>query len=86
MTVRHWRIAVENIRGIKAAVIPALPDERTAGMLPAAPESGRAALLKSFGRRQAYESPGRPNPRVTSGGLWGFRVWTGRDADGAGGY
>ena len=38
-----------------------------------APRSGRAALLKSFGRRQAYESPGCPNPRAAGGVLWGFR-------------
>lgn len=38
------------------------------------PESGRAAFLKSFGRRQAYESPGSPNPRASTGALSGFRL------------
>lgn len=32
-----------------------------------------SAHLKGFGRRQAYESLGSPNPRAAGGALWGFR-------------
>ncbi|HEX8486020.1 MAG TPA: hypothetical protein VF643_11615, partial [Sphingomonas sp.] len=44
------------------------------------------ALLKSFGCRQAPESLGGPNPRATSGDLWGFRVWTCSGVGRHGGY
>ncbi len=40
-------------------------------------QSGRVAFLKSFGRRQAYESLGGPNPRAPSDELWGFRILAG---------
>jgi len=29
--------------------------------------------VKSFGRRQAYESPRGTNPRAAGGALWDFR-------------
>ena len=35
-------------------------------------QSGRTAPVKSFGCRQAYESPRRTNPRDCGGELWGF--------------
>src|SRR3954467_9999310 len=37
-------------------------------------QSGSSAFVKSFGRRQAYESPRGTNPRATGGELWGFRL------------
>jgi hypothetical protein len=43
-------------------------------LLRSPPESRRSALLKSFGRRQAYESLGSPNPRAQRAGLWGLRL------------
>ena len=36
-------------------------------------ESSQSACVKSFGRRQAYESPRGRNPRATGRWLWGFR-------------
>jgi hypothetical protein len=38
-----------------------------------APQNRRTAPVKSFGRREAYESPRRTNPRAPGSGLWGFR-------------
>jgi hypothetical protein len=35
-------------------------------------ERGLAAFVKSFGRRLAYESLRRPNPRCAVSDLWGF--------------
>jgi hypothetical protein len=35
-------------------------------------DSGTAAFVKSFGRREAYESLRGTNPRATDGGLWVF--------------
>lgn len=40
------------------------------------PQPSRAAgsfSVKSFGRREAYESPRRTNPRSAGEGLWGFQ-------------
>ncbi|CAN5472887.1 hypothetical protein BH10PSE14_BH10PSE14_27630 [soil metagenome] len=53
---------------------------------PFVPVSGLSAHLKSFGRRQAYESRGCPNPRAPVGVLWGFRLWAGPGADRRCGY
>lgn len=36
--------------------------------------SGLSPFLKSFGRREAYESRRRTNPRDAVIGLWGFRL------------
>lgn len=41
-------------------------------------ESGRAAFLKGFGCRQAYESLGSPNPRATSMTYGEFGFWPAR--------
>ncbi len=38
------------------------------------PESRHSAYVKSFGRRQASESPRGTNPRCAGRGLWGFDV------------
>ena len=35
--------------------------------------------VKSFGRRQAYESPRGTNPRAAGAALWGFRILAGGD-------
>lgn len=35
-------------------------------------QHGKSRLVKSFGRRQAYESPRGRNPRATGGCLWIF--------------
>ena len=40
--------------------------------LPSIVRSGQAACVKSFGCRQAPESPRRTNPRTTGWGLWVF--------------
>jgi len=45
-------------------------------------KSSRSATLKGFGRRQAYESLRRPNPRAASGRLWVFRYSADPGADG----
>jgi hypothetical protein len=36
------------------------------------PQSGEAAFVKSFGRREAYESLRGTNPRAADNGLWVF--------------
>lgn len=64
---RRWLSAIDG-----RSRPPHLPG-RTAPYRSGLPESGRAAFLKGFGRRQAYESLGSPNPRAASGALWGFR-------------
>jgi hypothetical protein len=38
------------------------------------PGSRLSPNVKSFGRRQAYESLRGPNPRAANGELWGFRL------------
>ena len=43
--------------------------------------AGQSASVKSFGRRQAYESPRRTNPRTTCAALWGFCDLPGRAAE-----
>src|SRR4051812_11042909 len=48
-------------------------------------QSGRSAYVKSFGRRQAYESRRGTNPRAAGDGLWGIRFPTGSDARATGG-
>ncbi len=40
----------------------------------ASPRSRQSAVVKSFGRRQASESPRGTNPRCAGRGLWGFDV------------
>ena len=35
-------------------------------------QSGQAAIVKSFGRREAYESLRGTNPRAADNGLWVF--------------
>src|SRR6476659_10782944 len=37
-------------------------------------KSSHAAFVKSFGRRQAYESPRGTNPRMAGARLWDFRL------------
>lgn len=41
-----------------------------------------SACVKSFGRREAYESLGGTNPRAPLTGLWVFRFWGCRGGDG----
>jgi hypothetical protein len=36
------------------------------------PEAGLAEIVKSFGRREAYESLRGTNPRAADNGLWVF--------------
>ena len=43
--------------------------------------AGQSASVKSFGRRQAYESSRRTNPRATCAALWGFYDLPGRAAE-----
>ena len=55
--------------------------------LPNRSHPSRAAgsfFVKSFGRREAYESPRGTNPRAPVCGLWGFRFWVGLEADSTG--
>jgi len=47
-------------------------------------QTRHSALVKSFGRRQAYESPRRTNPRATCAVLWGFYDLAGRAAEAIG--
>ena len=41
-------------------------------LLRCALQSGRSDFVKSFGRREAYESPRGTNPPCAARGLWGF--------------
>src|ERR1700740_406752 len=38
-------------------------------------QSRRSAVVKSFGRRRAYESPRRTNPRGAEQELWRFGIY-----------
>lgn len=56
-------------------------DRRGTAAIPSLPsESGPSNSVKGFGRRQAYESLRRPNPRATSDMLWGFQYTAGLGA------
>jgi hypothetical protein len=46
-------------------------------------QSRQSASVKSFGRRQASESPRRANPRAACGALWYLRIPPARAFSGA---
>ena len=45
-----------------------------AAFLTLSSQTGPSAIVKGFGRRQAYESLRGPNPRAPDGGLWRFEL------------